>query len=139
MAMMPKRVKFRKFQRGRMKGEATRGNEVSFGEYGLQALELGRIPAKVIEAGRIAASHFLHGEGRIWIRIFPQQSLTAKPLEVRMGGGKGDIDFWYAAVKPGTVLYEIGGVPMESARQALLRAAHKLPVACRFVKRRHKI
>jgi large subunit ribosomal protein L16 len=139
MPMMPKRVKFRKFQRGKMKGVATRGNEVSFGEYGLQALELGRIPAKTIEAARIAASHFLHGEGRIWIRIFPHQSLTAKPLEVRMGGGKGDIDFWYAAVKPGTVLFEIGGVQMEAARQALLRSAHKLPIACRFVKRRHKI
>ncbi len=139
MAMMPKRVKYRKSQRGRVKGNATRGNVVSFGEFGLQALDAAWIPAKQIEAGRIAASHFLSGEGRIFVRIFPQKSVTAKPLEVRMGMGKGDIEYWCAVVKPGTVLYEIGGVPVESARTALLRVAHKLPIRCRFVRRRHKV
>ena len=139
MAMMPKRVKYRKSQRGRVKGNATRGNVVSFGEFGLQALDAAWIPAKQIEAGRIAASHFLSGEGRIFVRIFPQKSVTAKPLEVRMGMGKGDIEYWCAVVKPGTVLYEVGGVPVESARAALLRVAHKLPIRCRFVRRRHKV
>lgn len=139
MAMMPKRVKYRKSQRGVVKGNATRGNEVSFGEYGLQSLEAAWISAKQIEAGRIAASHFLQGDGRVFVRIFPHKSVTAKPLEVRMGMGKGDIDFWCAVVKPGTVMYEIGGVPVESARQALLRVAHKLPIRCRFARRKHHV
>jgi large subunit ribosomal protein L16 len=139
MPLMPKRVKHRKMQRGRIKGEATRGNEVSFGEYGLQSMDPGWIDAKQLEAARIAASHFLGGEGRIFIRVFPQKSVTAKPLEVRMGTGKGDIEFWCAVVKPGTVLFEIGGASIESARQALLRAAHKLPIRCRFLKRRHHV
>lgn len=139
MAMMPKRVKYRKMQRGRIKTAASRGNQVSFGEYGLQSLDAAWLSAKQIEAGRVATSHFLHGEGRVWIRIFPQKSVTTKPLEVRMGSGKGDIDYWCAVVRPGTVLYEIGGVPEDTARQALLRVSHKLPIHCRFVKRRHKI
>ncbi|MAB89907.1 MAG: 50S ribosomal protein L16 [Planctomycetes bacterium] len=139
MAMMPKRVKYRKKQRGRIKGEAQRGNAVAFGEYGLQCLDQGRISARQIEAGRIGSSHYLKGEGRIWIRVFPHKSMTSTPAETRMGKGKGEIDFWCAVVKPGTILYEIGGVPEETAKTALLRTAHKLPVRCRFVKRRHKV
>ena len=139
MAMMPKRVKYRKQQRGRIKGEAHRGNAVAFGEYGLQALEQGRITARQIEAGRIGSSHYLKGEGRIWIRVFPHKSVTSTPAETRMGKGKGEIDYWCAVVKPGTILYEIGGVPEEVAKTALLRTAHKLPVRVRFVKRRHKV
>jgi len=139
MAMMPKRVKYRKQQRGRIKGEAHRGNSVAFGEYGLQALDQGRISARQIEAGRIGSSHYLKGEGRIWIRVFPHKSLTSTPAETRMGKGKGEIEKWVAVVKPGTILYEIGGVPEEVAKTALLRTAHKLPIRVRFVKRRHKI
>ena len=139
MGMMPKRVKYRKQQRGRIKGEAHRGNDVAFGEYGLQAMDMGRITARQIEAGRIGSSHYLKGEGRIWIRIFPHKSVTSKPAETRMGKGKGEIDYWCAVVKRGTILYEIGGVPEEVAKTALLRTAHKLPIKTRFVKRRHKV
>ena len=139
MAMMPKRVKYRMQLRGRIKGEAHRGNSVAFGEYGLQALDQGRISARQIEAGRIGSSHYLKGEGRIWIRVFPHKSLTSTPAETRMGKGKGEIEKWVAVVKPGTILYEIGGVPEEVAKTALLRTAHKLPIRVRFVKRRHKI
>jgi len=139
MAMMPKRVKYRKKQRGRIKGNAHRGNSVSFGEFGLQTLEPGRITARQIEAGRIGSSHYLKGEGRIWIRIFPHKSVTSTPAETRMGKGKGEIDYWCAVVRPGTILYEIGGVSEEVAKTALLRTAHKLPVRCRFVRRRHKV
>ncbi len=139
MAMMPKRVKYRKKQRGRIKGDASRGNSVAFGEFGLQTLEPGRITARQIEAGRIGSSHYLKGEGRIWIRIFPHKSVTSTPAETRMGKGKGEIDYWCAVVRPGTILYEIGGVPEDVAKTALLRTAHKLPVRCRFVRRRHKV
>jgi large subunit ribosomal protein L16 len=139
MAMMPKRVKYRKKQRGRIKGEAQRGNAVAFGDYGLQCLDQGRLSARQIEAGRIGSSHYLKGQGRIWIRVFPHKSLTSTPAETRMGKGKGEIDHWCAVVKPGTILYEIGGVPEETAKTALLRTAHKLPLRCRFVKRRHKV
>jgi large subunit ribosomal protein L16 len=139
MAMMPKRVKYRKQHRGRIKGEAHRGNEVSFGEYGLQALDPGRITARQIEAGRIGSSHFLKGEGRIWIRVFPHKSVTSTPAETRMGKGKGEIEYWCACVRPGTILYEIGGVPEDVAKTALLRTAHKLPVRTRFVRRRHVV
>ena len=137
--LMPKRVKYRKQQRGRIKGEATRGNYVAFGDYGLQALEPARIDARQIEAGRVAASHYLKGEGRIFIRIFPHKSVTAKPAEVRQGTGKGDIEYWCALVKPGTMLYEVGGVPEAAAKAALLRTSHKLPIRCRFVRRRHSV
>jgi len=139
MAMMPKRVKWRKSQRGKMKGNATRGNTVAFGEYGLQSLETAWIPAKVIEAGRVAATHFLHREGRIFIRIFPHKPISAKPLEVRMGSGKGEPEYWAAAVKPGQMLFEISGVDEATAKRALARVAHKMPVACRFVKRKHAV
>ena len=137
MALMPKRVKYRKAQRGRMKGNAGRCNYVAFGEYGLQALGSSWITAKNIEAGRVAATHFLHREGKVYIRIFPHQPVSSKPLETRMGKGKGEPEEWVAPVKPGKMLFEIGGVTENVARQALARVAHKLPIRCRFVHRRH--
>ncbi len=137
---MPKRVKWRKAQKGRIRGNATRGNTVSYGEFGLQSLEPGRVTSRHIEAGRVAASHFLQREGRVYIRIFPHKPISKKPLETRMGKGKGEVDVWAAIVKPGTVMYEIGGgVAEDVARQALLRVAHKMPVRCRFVTRRHEL
>jgi len=136
---MPKRVKFRKWQRGKMKGNAARTNFVAFGEYGLQSLQLSWISSKQIEAGRVAATHFLHREGKVYIRIFPHQSVSSKPLETRMGKGKGEVDYWAATVKPGTVMFEVGGVSEEVAKQALARVAHKMPVRCRFVSRRHSL
>ena len=139
MATMPKRVKFRKSQRGKMKGNATRGNTVAFGEYGLQALKAACIAAKQIEAGRVAASHFLRREGRLFIRIFPHKPISSKPLEVRMGSGKGEPEFWAAVVKPGTVMFEVSGVDLPTAKRCLARIAHKMPVRCRFVARRHAI
>lgn len=137
MALMPKRVKFRKYQRGTLKGNATKGNFVAFGEFGIQTLDRGMIDGRQIEAGRVAATHYLHRLGKVYIRIFPHRSVSAKPLEVRMGKGKGEPDRWVARVKPGTILYEIGGVTEEVAKQALLRVAHKMPVRCRFVTRKH--
>jgi len=136
MAMMPKRVKYRKSQKGRVKGNATRGNYVAFGEYGLQALEPGRISAQTIEAGRVVASQSVKGGGKLFIRIFPHKSITSIPAETRMGKGKGEVEYWAAIVKPGTVLYEISGVSEDLARATLARVSHKLPVACRFVTRR---
>lgn len=138
-ANMPKRVKFRKAQKGRIRGNATRGNTVSFGDFGLQSLEQGRVTSRHIEAGRIAATHFLHREGSVFIRIFPHKPISKKPLEVRMGKGKGEVDIWTAEVKPGTVLYEIGGVSEDIAKTALQRIAHKMPVRTRFVTRKHSI
>ena len=137
MAMMPKRVKYRKSQRGVMKGNASRKNYVAFGEYGLQALEGSWISGKHIEAGRVAATHYLHREGKVYVRIFPYKPVSAKPLETRMGKGKGEPAFWVARVRAGTVMFEIGGVTEDVAKQALVRVAHKMPVKCRFVKRRH--
>jgi len=139
MALMPKRVKYRKNQRGRMKGNASRTNFVAFGEYGLQSLDMSWISGRQIEAGRVAATHFLHREGKVYIRIFPHKSVSSKPLETRMGKGKGEVDFWVACVRPGTVMFEIGGVAEDVAKEALLRVAHKMPVRCRFVARRHSL
>ena len=139
MALMPKRVKHRKFQRGKLKGKATRGNRVVFGDYGLQALERGRITAEQIEAGRLAVGHFLRHEGKLTIRIFPHRSVTAKPAETRMGKGKGEVAHWVASVKPGTILYEISGVPEELAVAALARVAHKMPVRTRLTHRRVQV
>ena len=136
MARMPKRVKHRKIQRGRIKGEATRGNDVVFGEYGLQTLQGGWISAATIEAGRIAAQQYLRSEGKLYIRMFPHKSITSIPLETRMGKGKGEPEYWAAVVKPGTVMYEISGVPEETAKLCFNRLAHKMPVKCRFVKRK---
>ncbi len=133
---MPKRIKFRKQQWGVLKGAASRGNYVAFGDYGLQALEIHWISARQIEAGRVAAQHFLRRQGKVYIRIFPDKPVSKKPLETRMGKGKADTDYWAARVKPGTMLYEIAGVQENIAKQAMARIAHKMPVRCRFVGRR---
>ncbi len=139
MPLMPKRVKFRKSQRGKNRGNASRGNTVAFGEFGLQSLEHAWISAKEIEAGRVACMHFLRREGRLFIRIFPHKPISAKPLEVRMGTGKGEPEFWAAVVKPGTVLFEIQGVDEPTAKKALARVAHKMSVKTRFLHRRHAV
>jgi large subunit ribosomal protein L16 len=123
-------------QRGRIKGNATRGETVAFGDYGLQCIEGGWISAQTIEAGRIAVQQYLRTDGRLYIRIFPHRSVTSIPLETRMGKGKGEPDFWAAVVKPGTVMYEIGGVPEETAKMCFNRLAHKMPVKCRMIKRK---
>ncbi len=136
MALMPKRVKHRKVQRGRIKGDATRGNTVSYGEWGLQSLEAGHISAQTIEACRIAATQYVRGEGKLYIRIFPDKPVTARPLETRMGKGKGEPDHWVAVVKPGTILYELAGVGHDAARDCFARVAYKLPVRVRLVARR---
>ena len=136
MPMMPKRVKYRKTQKGRVKGNATRGNFVAFGEYGLQVLEPGKISAQTLEAGRIVASQSVKGGGRLYIRVFPHKSVTAIPAETRMGKGKGEVEYWAAVVKPGTIIYELAGISEDVARAALARIAYKLPMACRFVTRR---
>ena len=138
MALMPKRTKFRKQQRGRIKGPATRGNKVEFGDFGLQAIQPGYISSQQIEAGRVAATR-ASGGGKIWIRIFPHKPVTSTPAETRMGKGKGEPSFWAATVRSGTVLYEIGGVTEDVARLAFNRTAHKMPVRCRLVRRRHKV
>ncbi len=135
MALMPKRVKHRKSQRGRIKGNATRGNKVVFGDFGLQSTEGGWISAATIEAGRVAAQQYLRGGGRLYVRIFPHKSITSIPLETRMGKGKGEPDYWAAVVRPGTVLYEIGGVTEEAAKICFRRLAHKMPVRVRLLKR----
>ena len=131
--LMPKRVKFRKEQRGKLKGNATRGNYVAFGDYGLQTLEPHWLTGRQIEAGRIAAQHFLRRQGKIFIRVFPDKPISKKPLETRMGTGKADVDYWAARIKPGTILFEIAGVPEDLAKQAMARIAYKMPVKCRFV------
>ena len=139
MPLMPKRVKFRKSQRGKVKGNATRGNTVAYGEFGLQSLEGGWLSAEAIEAVLITAAHALRGEGRLYIRVFPHKSVTAIPAETRMGKGKGEPEYWAAVVKPGMILFEIGGLPEAAARDALARVAYKMPFRCRFVTRRPSI
>jgi large subunit ribosomal protein L16 len=136
---MPKRVKFRKeFRRASRVSDrkATKGNYVAYGEFGLQALEPCWLTARQLEAGRIAAQHFLKRQGKVYIRVFPDKPVSKKPLEQRMGKGKADTDYWAARVKPGTMLFEIAGVPEEVARGTLVRIARKMPVRCRFVGRR---
>ena len=135
MALMPKRVKYRKSQRRRIRGNASRGNTVAFGDYGLQSLEAGHISAQTIEACRIAATQYIRGEGKLYIRIFPQKSVTARPLETRMGKGKGEPDHWVAVVKPGTILFELAGVAKEAARDCFARVAYKLPLRVKLVER----
>src|SRR2546421_8470000 len=135
MPQMPKRVKFRKSQRGVVRGNAHRGNTVTFGDYGLQSLEGGWLSAESIEAGRVTAAHAIRGEGRLYIRVFPHKSVTSIPLETRMGKGKGEPEFWAAVVKPGMILYELAGLPEAAARNVLAKVAYKMPFRCRFVHR----
>ena len=139
MPLMPKRVKFRKSQRGKVRGNASRGNAVTFGDFGLQSLEGGWLSAEAIEAGRITATHSVRGEGRLYIRVFPHKSVTAIPAETRMGKGKGEPEYWAAVIRPGRILFEIGGLPADAARDALARVAYKMPFRCRFVTRRPNI
>ena len=136
MPMLPKKTKFRKQQRGKLRGNATRGNYVAFGDFGLQSLEAHWLTARQIEAGRIAAQHFLRRQGKIYIRVFPDKPVSKKPLETRMGKGKAEAEYWAARIKPGTILYEIAGVEEAMAKQAFARIAQKMPVRCRFVGRR---
>ena len=131
--LMPKRVKRRKQFRGTMKGKATRGNKISYGEYGIVALEPGWIKSNQIEAARIAMTRYIKRGGQVWIKIFPDKPITEKPAETRMGSGKGSPEYWVAVVKPGRVLFEIKGVPEETAREAMRLAMHKLPIKCKFV------
>jgi len=139
MALMPKRVKHRKSQRGRIRGNACRGNTVAFGDWGLQSMVPGYIRATTIESCRIAATQYIRGEGKLYIRIFPQKSRTARPLEMRMGKGKGEPDHWVATVKPGTILFELSGVSRDAAKDCFARVAHKLPVKVRLVGRRPSV
>ncbi len=133
--LMPKRVKYRKVQRGRMRGKCMRGNKIDHGEFGLQALEPAWIKANQIEAARVAMTRYTKRFGQVWIKIFPDKPVTKKPAEVRMGSGKGAPEFWVAVVKPGRVMFEIGGIPEETAREALRLASNKLPIKCKFVKK----
>lgn len=136
--LMPKKVKYRKQQRGRMKGVATRGQYVSFGDYGLMALEPAWITARQIEASRIAINRFIKRNGKLWIRIFPDKPYTKKPLETRMGKGKGNVEGWVAVVKPGRILFELEGVSEENAIEALTLASHKLPIKTKIVSRKEQ-
>jgi large subunit ribosomal protein L16 len=131
--LIPKRVKYRKVQRGRMKGKATRGNTIAYGEFGLVATEPAWITNNQIEAARIAMTRYLKRGGRVWIKIFPDKPVTQKPAETRMGSGKGSVEYWVAVVKPGRVLFEIADVSEEQAREAMRLAMHKLPIKCKFV------
>jgi large subunit ribosomal protein L16 len=136
--LSPKRVKYRKQQRGRMRGLASRGNALNFGDYGLQAIEPSWITSRQIEAGRRAMVRYIKRGGKIWIRIFPDKPVTARPAETRMGSGKGSPEYWVAVVKPGRMMYELNGVTEEIAREALRLASHKLPIKTKFVMRDHK-
>src|SRR4051812_25484776 len=135
MPQMPKRVKYRKTQRGRVKGNANRGNTVAFGEFGLQSLEGGWLSAEALEAGRVTVAQFLRGQGPLYIRVSRYKWVTAIPAEPRMGKGKGEPEYWAAVIKPGMILFEIGGLPEAAAKDCMRRVAHKMPFKCRFVKR----
>jgi large subunit ribosomal protein L16 len=135
--LMPKRVKRRKVQRGRMKGKATRGNFIAYGDYGLQATECGWITSNQIESARVAINRYVKRGGKLWIKIFPDKPVTEKPAETRMGSGKGSPEYWVAVVKPGRVLFEISGVTEAQAREAMRLASHKLPVTTKFVTRKN--
>lgn len=139
MPVMPKRSKYRKMQKGRNRGKATRGTVVSDGEYGLQALEAGWITSNQIEAARVAMTRFIKRGGKVWIKIFPDKPITKKPAETRMGKGKGAPEYWVAVVKPGRVMFEIAGIPEETAREALRLAMHKLPVKAKFVCKENEV
>ncbi len=131
--LLPKRVKYRRVHRGRMTGKATRGNKVTYGDYGLQALEPAWVTSNQIEAARIAMTRYIKRGGQVWIKIFPDKPITEKPAETRMGSGKGSPEYWVAVVKPGRVMFEIGGVSEELAREAMRLAMHKLPIKCKFL------
>ena len=131
--LLPKRVKYRRVQRGRLTGKATRGNTISYGEYGLQAVEPAWITSNQIEAARIAMTRYTKRGGQVWIKIFPDKPVTQKPAETRMGSGKGSPEYWVAVVKPGRIMFEIAGVPEETAREALRLASHKLPIKTKFI------
>ena len=133
--LLPKRVKYRRVMRGRLKGKATRGNKVSYGEFGLQALEPAWITSNQIEAARVAMTRYTKRGGQVWIKVFPDKPVTEKPAETRMGSGKGSPEYWVAVVKPGRVMFEVGGVSEEVAREALRLAMHKLPIKCKIVAR----
>ena len=139
MPLMPKRTKYRKQQKGRNRGKATRGNTVTNGEFGLQSLELGYITSNQIEAARVAMTRYIKRGGKVWIKIFPDRPISTKPIGTRMGKGKGAVEYWVAAVKPGRVMFEIAGVAEETAREALRLAANKLSVKCKFVKKETEI
>mgnify|MGYP000349705842 CR=1 FL=1 len=133
--LLPKRVKYRRVHRGRLKGKATRGNTVTYGEFGLQATEPAWITSNQIEAARVAMTRYCKRFGKVWIKIFPDKPVTAKPAETRMGSGKGAPEYWVAVIKPGRVLFEMAGIPEEVAREALTLAAHKLPITTKFIKK----
>lgn len=133
--LMPKRTKYRRVQRGRMKGAASRGNKVSYGEFGIQAMEPGWITGNQIEAARVAMTRYTKRGGQVWIKIFPDKPITEKPAETRMGSGKGSPEYWVAVVKPGRILFEVAEVDEATAREALRLAMHKLPLKCKFVKK----
>ncbi len=135
--LMPKRTKYRKMMRGRMKGKAYRGSTMSFGDFGLQATEPAWVNSRQIEAARRAITNYLKRGGKVWIRIFPDKPVTQKPAETRMGSGKGNPEYWVAVVKPGRLLFEVAGVPQDQAEEALKRAAMKMPMKCRTVIRQH--
>ena len=137
--LMPKRVKFRRVQRGRLKGKASRGNTVTNGQYGLQALEPAWITSNQIEAARIAMTRYIKRGGQVWIKIFPDKPITEKPAETRMGSGKGSPEYWVAVVKPGRVMFEMDGVAEEVAKEAMRLASHKLPIKCKFVGREEEV
>ena len=131
--LMPKRVKYRRVQRGRLKGKATRGNKLAYGQYGLVALEPAWITSNQIEAARIAMTRYIRRGGKVWIKIFPDKPITEKPAETRMGSGKGSPEYWVAVVKPGRIMFEMNGVAPEVAREAMRLASHKLPIKCKFI------
>lgn len=135
MAMQPSRSKFRKVHRGKIRGRATRANKVSFGDYGLQSLDAAWLSGRQIEAGRVAINRALDGQGKVWIRVFPHKPVSSKPAETRMGKGKGEVEFWAAVIKPGSVIYEVGGINEDKAKLAFKRAAHKMPVKVKLVRR----
>ena len=131
--LMPKRVKYRRVQRGRLKGKATRGNKLAYGQYGLVALEPAWVTSNQIEAARIAMTRYIRRGGKVWIKIFPDKPITEKPAETRLGSGKGSPEYWVAVVKPGRIMFEMNGVAPEVAREAMRLASHKLPIKCKFI------
>ena len=135
MAMQPSRSKYRKVHRGKIRGRATRANKVSFGDFGLQSLDAAWLSGRQIEAGRVAINRALDGQGKVWIRVFPHKPVSGKPAETRMGKGKGEVEFWAAVIKPGSVIFEVGGIPEDKAKLAFKRAAHKMPVKVKLIRR----